>query len=524
MDQDMLKRLSHLCVRIENEYYMEDLFTPYLGNVTNKKFGSGNFISDRHIMTNHHVVEDCETLYFSVPVIGKEKFKCKVVCYNFDLDYAILEAIDYRNKVKPLDIGNSSTLSIGSKVIVAGYPLADTNMNLKVVSGNLNGSEDSLLQHDENSNPGSSGSFVLDSKFNIVSLLTAGNISQGSRGNTIYSRPINMIPIKKLLQEIKVRKESSGKAAFPFRIEKPALGICMQKTSQPLINYILGTDSSSKMEKLGIVKGQGVIINDIYPRSQKMLSIKKGDLLLSIDQIRIDSYGDIALPNNPLIRMKFFKALDYYLPDSVINLSYYSISKNKIINEKVKLKAKSQILPGYYDFIDTMPSKGSIYYSTIGNMITIDFHLEHAMILRSKGSQSYRKLMDYASDKSNEGGVLITKIFPGTTIFKNEIFFPYDIITHINDKKINNLKEFELEFKNILDKKGEYIKLTNNLGNHEVLNISDMLKKQKELAKKHKFKYRGINESNYDKDKLKKMTVTTTSHLSSKYKYKTKKN
>ena len=247
---------------------MEDLFTPYLGNVTNKKFGSGNFISDRHIMTNHHVVEDCETLYFSVPVIGKEKFKCKVVCYNFDLDYAILEAIDYRNKVKPLDIGNSSTLSIGSKVIVAGYPLADTNMNLKVVSGNLNGSEDSLLQHDENSNPGSSGSFVLDSKFNIVSLLTAGNISQGSRGNTIYSRPINMIPIKKLLQEIKVRKESSGKAAFPFRIEKPALGICMQKTSQPLINYILGTDSSSKMEKLGIVKGQGVIINDIYPRSQ----------------------------------------------------------------------------------------------------------------------------------------------------------------------------------------------------------------------------------------------------------------
>jgi len=245
MDPNVIKNLSYLCVRIENEYYMEDLFTPYVGNISNKKFGSGTFISDKHIMTNHHVIEDYETLYFSVPVIGKEKFKCKVVCYNFDLDYAILEALDYVNKTEPLKVGNSNDLTIGSKVIVAGYPLADTNMNLKIVAGTLNGSEDSLLQHDDNSNPGSSGSFVLDSKYNIVSLLTAGNISEGSRGNTIYSRPINMIPIKKLLEEIKVRGSKTT-----FRIEKPALGICIQTTSQSLMKYIFG--SEDKLSKLGI--------------------------------------------------------------------------------------------------------------------------------------------------------------------------------------------------------------------------------------------------------------------------------
>ena len=117
------KLLEKNVVRIECEISNPNIFIPYATSDSGSSYGSGFFISNTHIITNHHVIKNSKKIYVYIPSIGKKPFEAELMCYNIDNDYAIIEVKNYENKSKLFKIGNSDTLKYGNKLFVSGLSL-----------------------------------------------------------------------------------------------------------------------------------------------------------------------------------------------------------------------------------------------------------------------------------------------------------------------------------------------------------------------------------------------------------------
>ena len=114
-------------VRIECENVIQNIMIPYQKKTMGNSFGSGFFISNNHILTNHHVIETSTKIFINIPYVGKQTYIATLVCYSIENDYAILEIKEYENKHK---------LFNGSKVTVTG-PLDDTRPLFLIISSTL---------------------------------------------------------------------------------------------------------------------------------------------------------------------------------------------------------------------------------------------------------------------------------------------------------------------------------------------------------------------------------------------------
>lgn len=101
---DMLKETSSSVVTVETE----------------KKFGSGVFISDNgYIITNYHVIEGQKTIF--VRIDNENKIKAEIIKSNKDFDLAILK-VDVN--CKGLSFNKNST-NLGEDVYAIGTPLGN---------------------------------------------------------------------------------------------------------------------------------------------------------------------------------------------------------------------------------------------------------------------------------------------------------------------------------------------------------------------------------------------------------------
>ena len=172
--------------------------------------GSGFIISeDGYILTNYHVIENSDTV--TVATYDNETYEAKVIGYDESNDIAVVK-IEAEN-LKPVTLGDSSSLRVGDTVYAIGNPLGELTFSLthgivSALSRNVHlgaGSTMSLIQTDCAINSGNSGGALFNVYGEVVGITNAkysssGYSSEAEIDNVGFAIPINNV--KKIVMSI----------------------------------------------------------------------------------------------------------------------------------------------------------------------------------------------------------------------------------------------------------------------------------------------------------------------------------
>lgn len=179
--------------------------------------GSGVIVAqDGFILTNHHVVENAETL--RVTLVDGRDGAAHAVGSDPDTDLALVRA--GQTDLPSAELGDSDVLRVGQLAIAIGNPLgfqstvstgviSATGRSLRAASGRL---IENVIQTDVALNPGNSGGPLVDSAGRVVGINTAMiYMAQGLS----FAIPVNTARwvVSELLAHGRVRRVHLGIAA-----------------------------------------------------------------------------------------------------------------------------------------------------------------------------------------------------------------------------------------------------------------------------------------------------------------------
>lgn len=256
-----------------------------------QNIGSGFIVSsDGLIITNKHVVSDTNASY-QVLTNDKKKYNVEKIYRDPLNDLAILKI--NATDLKPLKLGDSSTLKLGQLVIAIGTPLGEfTNtVTQGIISGLGRGITagspfegyveklDNVIQTDAAINPGNSGGPLLNSKGEVIGINTA--IAQEGQ-NIGFAIPVNVV--KNLMENFQKQGGS---------FERPYIGVRYKMIDKQtaLLNdvvegaYVVEVLDNSPAQKAGIQEediivefdGQKVKGDDDQGLAKMILKKKVGD-------------------------------------------------------------------------------------------------------------------------------------------------------------------------------------------------------------------------------------------------------
>jgi serine protease Do len=239
-------------------------------------FGSGVIISeDGYIVTNNHVIEGSNKVF--VTLNDKREFEAKLVGHDPSTDLALLkikgEGFQY------IHWGNSDSLRVGEWVLAVGNPF---NLTSTVTAGivsakgkNLGIIQDqyrmeSFIQTDAAVNRGNSGGALVDIRGNLVGINTA--IMSPSGGYAGISFAVPVVIVKKVVEDL-----------IEYGIvQRAILGVSIQDITADLA------------KEKGLDQMEGVYISDVSPDgAAKNAGIEKGDVIISINDIKVNSSGEL---------------------------------------------------------------------------------------------------------------------------------------------------------------------------------------------------------------------------------------
>ena len=246
------------------------------GQRTQKRTGLGTgFIisSDGYICTNHHVVQGVDKVTVK---IENKTYDAEVVGSDEATDIALIK-IKSSTALKPSYLGNSDEVKVGDWAIAIGNPFGfDKSFTVGVISAtgrkdvDLSGTSMSLIQTDASINPGNSGGPLININGEVIGInrmiysQSGGNIGIG------FAIPINTA--KDVLEQLKLHK----------KVKRGYIGVQIV----PL------TEEYAK--ELGLKDNKGALIGAVVngsPASKGGLQV--GDLIIMIDDKKIDSYSDL---------------------------------------------------------------------------------------------------------------------------------------------------------------------------------------------------------------------------------------
>ena len=157
--------------------------TPDDDKVVEAAWGSGFFVSrSGHVITNYHVIEDCDIVKADYRGSGIE---LKTLAIDKMNDIAIVQGSIKPDKIYPV---SNEDVSLLEEVIVAGYPLARKISSIvkthKGVVTAVAGAGDnySNFQTDATINQGNSGGPIINQKGNVVGMAVATWVEEGVQG------------------------------------------------------------------------------------------------------------------------------------------------------------------------------------------------------------------------------------------------------------------------------------------------------------------------------------------------------
>jgi serine protease Do len=234
--------------------------------------GSGFIINnDGYILTNNHVVEDADQI--KVKLADGKEFDGKVIGRDPKTDLALIK-IKESPDLKPLKLGNSDALKVGSWVLAVGSPFGlEQTVTAGIVSakGRVIGSGpyDNFIQTDASINPGNSGGPLVNMQGEVIGINTAIIASGQGIG---FAIPVNMAT------EVASQLQKHG------RVTRGLLGVTIQDVTPELA------------KSLALDKARGALVSQVLPgESADKAGMKQGDVIVNFDGHNIESSHDLPL-------------------------------------------------------------------------------------------------------------------------------------------------------------------------------------------------------------------------------------
>ncbi|HMR86552.1 MAG TPA: trypsin-like peptidase domain-containing protein [Saprospiraceae bacterium] len=195
-------------------------------NVTEVPRGTGSgFIWDEygHIITNFHVIEGGNK--FKVTLSDGSSWVAGVVGVEPNKDLAVLKIDVPQVKLKPIPVGQSSTLRVGQSVYAIGNPFGlDQSLTTGVISAlgreikSLTGRPiRDVIQTDAAINPGNSGGPLLDSSGRLIGVNTMIYSPSGASAGIGFSIPVDEVNwvVSDLIKYGKLKRPILGVELLP---------------------------------------------------------------------------------------------------------------------------------------------------------------------------------------------------------------------------------------------------------------------------------------------------------------------
>ena len=274
---------------------------------TNLGLGSG-FVYDTegHIITNHHVIEDAETI--EVTFLDGNITSATVVGMDIYSDVAVIKIDSQVTKLQPVVIGASSDLVVGEAVAAMGNPfgLSDT-LTVGIVSAlerEMEAAEKyviiDVIQIDAAINPGNSGGPLVNSKGQVVGVNTAIQSETGTFTGIGFAIPSDTVKreIDEMIETGSYKHPWLGVSALNVNMAiADAIGL-----DKPQGVLLVNVTEGSPAEQAGLmgadqeimVEGQTIPIGgDVITGIDGVATIRMTDLVVYME--RNTSPGDVVV-------------------------------------------------------------------------------------------------------------------------------------------------------------------------------------------------------------------------------------
>ncbi len=201
---NVYERVSPSVVHITSRTQVFDFFR---GPVPREGTGSG-FVLDREgrIVTNYHVIAEAEEV--EVVLADGTAAPARVIGADAYYDLAVLQIDVDPSHLYPVELGSSSDLRVGQRVIAIGNPFGlDRTLTTGVISalGRTIERESGpalgeAIQTDAAINPGNSGGPLLDSRGRVIGINTAIQSPTGASVGIGFAVPVDII--KRVVPEL----------------------------------------------------------------------------------------------------------------------------------------------------------------------------------------------------------------------------------------------------------------------------------------------------------------------------------
>jgi S1-C subfamily serine protease len=248
------------------------------------------------VVTNAHVVDNNQadpTVQFD----NKKSVPAKIIGRDPSNDVAVLKVDPKGLKLRPLPLGDSSKIEVGSPVVAIGSPFGlDQTVTAGIISALQrqimapnNFTISNVIQTDAAINPGNSGGPLLDAAGNVIGINSQIATSGTSDGNVGIGFAVPINTVKQVLPQL----EKSGKVDYAY------LGVSTSTLTPELAgrlnfgNYKEGAQvacvvKGGPADKAGMQSGaDSAVINGVH-------TSLGGDLIVKIDGKGIKTADDVA--------------------------------------------------------------------------------------------------------------------------------------------------------------------------------------------------------------------------------------
>ncbi len=253
-----------------NPFMDDPVFREFFGMKENapktrkaRGLGTGFIISsDGYICTNHHVVQNVDTVTVTV---ADKSYEAQIIGSDEVTDIALLK-IKGKGDFKPVYFGNSDDVKVGDFVLAIGNPFGlDKTFTSGVVSGTgrrqLDQTGNSHIQTDAAINQGNSGGPLINLDGEVIGVNRAIYSATGGNIGISFAIPVNSA--KETLLEL----QKYGK------VKRGYIGVAMAPITEEII------------KKLELKNNQGVFIGSVVNNSPAAKAgLKEGDVILKIDE------------------------------------------------------------------------------------------------------------------------------------------------------------------------------------------------------------------------------------------------
>ena len=273
----------HYVVHVKNVAVSEvpsnpfmEFFYGYKGGQQQVQVGTGSGViitEDGYIVTNNHVVQNASEL--EITLNDNSTHKAKLIGTDSKMDIALLK-IETDKKLPYAVFGDSDNIKVGEWVLAVGNPY---NLNSTVTAGIIsakardlsNNGIQSFIQTDAAVNQGNSGGALVNTNGQLIGINTMISSPTGSYAGYSFAVPSNIT--RKIIEDI-----------MQFgNVQRGVLGVEG------------GELNSNFAKELGINQNQGFYVNNVTKNSgAEKAGLKKGDVIVSIDQKVIKTYADLT--------------------------------------------------------------------------------------------------------------------------------------------------------------------------------------------------------------------------------------